>query len=69
MVARNELASYMMRKRVKAEGESPISPAGQAFLPPTIDDDYKCAKCYVVDGCMLYRKVSCILRWYVPCLS
>lgn len=27
------------------------------FLPPTIDDEWSCTKCYNVDVCMLYRKV------------
>lgn len=58
IMARNELASYMMRKRVsKPEREGSSNPVGRTFLPPTLDDDYKCSKCYVVDGCMLYRKV------------
>lgn len=29
-----------------------------SFLPPTIDDEWACTKCYNVDACMLYRKVS-----------
>jgi DNA replication ATP-dependent helicase/nuclease Dna2 len=58
IMARNELASYMMRKRSsKLEGECSTSPNHRQFLPSTLDDDYKCSKCYVVDGCMLYRKV------------
>ena len=58
IMARNELASYMMRKRVgRIAGEGSGGPTGRPFLPPTLDDDYKCSKCYVVDGCMLYRKV------------
>ena len=58
IMARNELASYMMRKRGNGQGEDSMKPAARAFLPPTIDDDYKCSRCYVVDGCLLYRKVS-----------
>jgi len=29
-----------------------------SFLPPTIDNDWECKRCYQVDSCMLYRKVS-----------
>lgn len=31
------------------------------FLPPTIDQEWTCKKCYAADGCMLYRKVGCSL--------
>jgi DNA replication ATP-dependent helicase Dna2 len=50
VVKRNELAAYMMR-RIRHESEP--------FLPPTIDNVRICGKCYAVDTCMLYRKVSC----------
>ena len=49
MMKRNELAGYMMR-RVRQESEP--------FLPPTIDDVRVCGRCYSVDTCMLYRRVS-----------
>ena len=29
-----------------------------SFLPPTIDDERTCKRCYVQDTCMLYRKVG-----------
>lgn len=29
----------------------------EPFLPPTIDDSRLCGRCYVLDPCMLYRKV------------
>lgn len=58
IMARNELASYMMRKRTsKSRREGSTTPNNTPFLPSTLDDNYKCSKCYVVDGCMLYRKV------------
>ncbi|KAL1745905.1 DNA replication factor Dna2-domain-containing protein [Schizophyllum fasciatum] len=57
--ARNEMAAYMMR-RMRApnrergcEEEAPIE---EAFLPPTIDDERVCNRCYALDTCMLYRK-------------
>lgn len=49
MMRRNELAEYMMR-RVRHDAEP--------FLPPTIDEVRVCGKCYSVDTCMLYRRVS-----------
>lgn len=57
MVSRNQLASYMIRRshrRVKGVERGDIE---EPFLPPTIDDDWVCGKCYAVDTCMLYRKV------------
>ncbi|KAG8901214.1 Tripartite DNA replication factor, partial [Tulasnella sp. 417] len=35
---------------VNASAENPH------FLPPTIDQEFTCRKCYAIDGCMLYRK-------------
>lgn len=51
--ARNEMAAYMMR-RVN-QGKAP-----EPFLPPTIDDEHPCKKCFVLDACMLYRKASTV---------
>ncbi|OJT15542.1 DNA replication ATP-dependent helicase/nuclease DNA2 [Trametes pubescens] len=67
MVMRNEMASYMMHRlratasfSGKAEDEDPVQtnlPASEEpFLPPTIDDNRTCGKCYTLDTCMLYRK-------------
>ncbi|KAF9222302.1 Dna2-domain-containing protein [Gyrodon lividus] len=47
--ARNDMAAHMMR-RVN-QGKAP-----EPFLPPTIDDERVCKKCYALDTCMLYRK-------------
>ncbi|KAF8629517.1 hypothetical protein AX17_005643 [Amanita inopinata Kibby_2008] len=66
---RNELASWMM-KRIRSsrrDDTDVMEVAGggdtqrtvvveESFLPPTIDDDRACKKCYVLDTCMLYRK-------------
>ncbi|PFH51603.1 hypothetical protein AMATHDRAFT_142035 [Amanita thiersii Skay4041] len=49
---RNELASWMM-KRVQNQDYIIVE---ESFLPPTIDDERICKRCYVVDTCMLYRK-------------
>ncbi|KAG6333843.1 hypothetical protein ID866_5248 [Astraeus odoratus] len=49
IIARNELAGYMMRRANHSKSQEP-------FLPPTIDDEWICKKCYTADVCMLYRK-------------
>ncbi|KAH7884747.1 Dna2-domain-containing protein [Phlebopus sp. FC_14] len=46
--ARNEMAAYMMRRANQGNESMP-------FLPPTIDDERACKKCYMLDTCMLYR--------------
>ncbi|KAF8581905.1 Dna2-domain-containing protein [Ramaria rubella] len=56
IMARNELASYLMRKRISDPERGPAPIVERSLLPPTLDDDYKCSGCYAVDGCMLYRK-------------
>ncbi|KAK2462805.1 hypothetical protein APHAL10511_005196 [Amanita phalloides] len=33
-----------------------IIASGKPFLPPTIDNERTCKRCYVLDTCMLYRK-------------
>jgi len=52
VVARNELAAYMMRRmRKKGDIEEP-------FLPPVIDDERTCKRCYALDTCMIYRRTT-----------
>lgn len=59
LVARNEMAAYMMRRmRAGRKGGAEDVPDVEAFLPPTIDDAWQCGKCFALDTCMLYRKVS-----------
>ena len=36
---------------------SQVEGAELALLPPPIDDERSCKKCYVGDACLLYRKV------------
>ncbi|KAF9448170.1 Dna2-domain-containing protein [Macrolepiota fuliginosa MF-IS2] len=55
IMARNELAGYMMRRHRVGEGRVGQN-EDEPFLPPTIDDERACKKCYVLDTCMLYRK-------------
>ncbi|KAG8903622.1 Tripartite DNA replication factor [Tulasnella sp. 403] len=62
ILARNESASYMAKRQI----HNPLSDTAGAlvfdsgdldsFLPPTIDQEHVCKKCYNIDGCMLYRK-------------
>lgn len=59
IMTRNELASYLRRKRVLNSRESHGKTG--PILPASLDDSYRCNKCYVVDGCMLYRKVFFLL--------
>ncbi|KZT00075.1 Dna2-domain-containing protein [Laetiporus sulphureus 93-53] len=70
IVARNEMAAYMMRRirfhTVKSESKVSVEDGAVAdvedtrevepFLPPTIDDSWQCGKCYALNTCMLYRK-------------
>ncbi|KIM72845.1 hypothetical protein PILCRDRAFT_736976 [Piloderma croceum F 1598] len=60
---RNLLAGFVVRRGSarsgrKGKGEVMEEP----FLPPTIDDERTCKRCYALDTCMLYRKVSSCLH-------
>ncbi len=75
IIARNELAHYLSKKR-KLPGAVQDRPLADielaAFLPPTIDHPRECSHCYAVDSCMLYRKVSqalCDLQRMLKCDS
>ncbi|KAJ6508771.1 DNA replication factor Dna2-domain-containing protein [Mycena sanguinolenta] len=62
--ARNELAAYMKRRIQKYSGhrkdgedaQMPEPAEPEPFLPPTIDDERICKRCFALDTCMLYRK-------------
>ncbi|KAL0959129.1 hypothetical protein HGRIS_014422 [Hohenbuehelia grisea] len=57
IMARNEMAGYMARRARHLEAKQPaFTPEVHAFLPPTVDDQWVCKRCNVVDTCMLYRK-------------
>jgi len=66
--ARNEMAGYMVNRTRKSEPRNvdeqaqnrdlEDGPAVHSFLPPTINDERVCNRCYALDICMLYRKVS-----------
>ncbi|KAJ7761485.1 DNA replication factor Dna2-domain-containing protein [Mycena maculata] len=58
MSARNELAAYMARRSQNSDHRKAReqTETAEPFLPPTIDDERICKRCYVLDSCMLYRK-------------
>jgi len=69
IVARNELAHFLAKKRSLDDGAMTVSTLSdtvgedpdhetKSFLPPTIDNRRECKMCYAVDTCMLYRKVG-----------
>uniref|UniRef100_V5EZ47 DNA replication ATP-dependent helicase/nuclease DNA2 n=2 Tax=Kalmanozyma brasiliensis (strain GHG001) TaxID=1365824 RepID=V5EZ47_KALBG len=57
VIGRNELAHYLrhdmtrLRKPDAGASNEPVQ-----VLPPTIDSEHKCRRCYAVDGCMLFRR-------------
>lgn len=65
IMTRNDMAAWMMKRypRGSNEGQSKEKDVEEAFLPPTIDDERACKKCYVLDTCMLYRKVRAVSRF------
>ncbi|KAJ6559180.1 DNA replication factor Dna2-domain-containing protein [Mycena vulgaris] len=58
--ARNEMAMYMMRRIQKSDhrkdGDRTPLQTIETFLPPTIDDERICKRCFALNTCMLYRK-------------
>lgn len=70
LVARNDMAGHMMsRLRAKGALSSPEDDGEgipdvsdlESFLPPTIDDNRTCGKCFALDTCMLFRRVCAYL--------
>jgi hypothetical protein len=44
---------------LKSSGAAPATAAqGSSVLPPTIDNQLECGRCFVSDTCMLYRRVG-----------
>ncbi|KAJ7134639.1 Dna2-domain-containing protein [Mycena epipterygia] len=54
--ARNELAAYMTRRKLDHRKSGDEIKVPEPFLPPTIDNERVCKRCYSSDICMLYRK-------------
>lgn len=62
---RNDIAEAMVRRFRKKSSVDEVSSGwnsprevDEPFLPETIDDERICGRCYALDACMLYRKVS-----------
>lgn len=60
---RNLLAGYIVRRGHDRKGKCGKSGevdgvVEEPFLPPTLDDERTCKRCYALDTCMLYRKVD-----------
>ncbi|KAF9261112.1 Dna2-domain-containing protein [Marasmius fiardii PR-910] len=55
LLARNEIAAYMKRRQTSLKSHTGGTSA-EPFLPPTIDDERTCKRCYSIDSCMLYRR-------------
>ena len=53
------LASELLETDMYATGMALTADVEELpILPPTIDNERECSKCYAVDACMLYRRVS-----------
>lgn len=59
IVARNDMVYYMAKKAddLTRKAESGEFEPTSEHLPDIIDDERTCERCYVLDTCMLYRKV------------
>jgi DNA replication ATP-dependent helicase Dna2 len=55
VAVRNTIAAWMAR-RYRGLGQQ-WSKGDSSFLPPTIDNERLCGRCYALDACMLYRRV------------
>ncbi|KAJ9474422.1 DNA replication ATP-dependent helicase/nuclease DNA2 [Pseudozyma hubeiensis] len=58
IIGRNELAHYLRHDTSRLRKSELIETAEEPVqvLPPTIDSEHKCRRCYAVDGCMLFRR-------------
>ncbi|GAK67711.1 DNA replication helicase DNA2 [Moesziomyces antarcticus] len=58
IIGRNELAHYLRHNPSRLAKPDPEAAQTDRVrvLPPTIDSEYKCRRCYAVDGCMLFRR-------------
>lgn len=60
IIGRNELAHYLRHDASRLRRPKLEEPTSQPeqVLPPTIDSEFKCRRCYAVDGCMLFRRAT-----------
>lgn len=65
IVARNEVAAYMWKRlrnsKSRKDGKMPVLQVEpglkeEPFLPPPVDDERICKRCYAQDACFLFRK-------------
>ncbi|SPO24247.1 related to DNA2 - DNA helicase [Ustilago trichophora] len=58
IIGRNELAHYLRHDAIRLQKSKLVESAEEVaqVLPPTIDNEHKCRRCYAVDGCMLFRR-------------
>lgn len=59
IIGRNELAHYLRLDSSRLRNDELVMTASEAplpVLPPTIDSEHKCRRCYAIDGCMLFRR-------------
>ncbi|GAC92835.1 DNA-binding protein [Pseudozyma hubeiensis SY62] len=58
IIGRNELAHYLRHDTSRLRKSELTDPTEEPVqvLPPTIDSEHKCRRCYAVDGCMLFRR-------------
>jgi DNA replication ATP-dependent helicase Dna2 len=56
---RNAIAEWMARRSRGLEQQRLKNDS--SFLPPTIDSERLCGRCYALDACMLYRRVRAFL--------
>ena len=65
---RNRVAGFVARRgrgeTHRGEGGGERKGEEEPFLPPTIDDEWACKRCYALDACMLYRKVVYLLSHF-----
>ncbi|KAI0262628.1 Dna2-domain-containing protein [Gloeopeniophorella convolvens] len=54
VAVRNTIAEWMAR-RFRGFGRARLD-QGRRFLPPTIDSERLCGRCFALDACMLYRR-------------
>jgi DNA replication ATP-dependent helicase/nuclease Dna2 len=59
VAVRNAIAEWMAR-RSRGLAQQRLQ-TGSSFLPPTVDNERLCGRCFALDACMLYRRV-CTFR-------
>jgi DNA replication ATP-dependent helicase Dna2 len=60
IMMRNEIASWLAKRARQTSEFAAPHLEDQSFLPETIDEERFCSRCYALDACMLYRKVSIV---------